>query len=194
MVWAPDYITMAQLKAYVKINDTDDDAEVASAVAGASRAIDEACNRQFGKVDAPETRYYTAYYHYERCRWAVAVDDLQSAAGLVVTVDGAPTMDYTLMPRNAVAEGKAWTWLLFGASVRLSDDEVSALGPWGWTTFPASVVQAAKLQGSRFLARRESPFGVAGSPQQGSELRLLAKLDPDVKVSLRSFQRARRVG
>jgi hypothetical protein len=45
------------------------------------------------------------------------------------------------------------------------------------------------LQASRFYARRDSPYGVAGSPDLGSEVRLLSKVDPDVAVSLADYVR-----
>jgi hypothetical protein len=55
---------------------------------------------------------------------------------------------------------------------------------WGWDEVPTTVEQATLLQASRFHARRFSPYGVAGSPEAGSEMRLLAKLDPDVELAL----------
>jgi len=53
---------------------------------------------------------------------------------------------------------------------------------------------ATVLQANRLLKRRHAPFGVAGSPELGSELRLLARVDPDVAVSLRGLGRMRAVG
>jgi hypothetical protein len=53
------------------------------------------------------------------------------------------------------------------------------------------VEQATLLQASRFHARRFSPYGVAGSPELGSELRLLAKLDADVELALSKAQLVR---
>jgi hypothetical protein len=49
---------------------------------------------------------------------------------------------------------------------------------------PPTIKLATQLQASRWLKRRDAPFGIAGSPELGSELRLLAKLDPDVEVLL----------
>jgi hypothetical protein len=49
---------------------------------------------------------------------------------------------------------------------------------------PSAVKQACLIQASRFFTRRYAPFGVAGSPESGSEMRLLAKVDPDVAVIL----------
>lgn len=199
MAWAPDYVTLVAQKNYLRITDNVDDTDLAVGITASSRAIDDHCNRQFGKVDVAEARVYTARPDYDRGRWVVAIDDLQTTAGLVVTIGGVAVTDYTLEPRNAVLEGKAWTHLVLGTDAEATpsrDDEylVSMTAVWGWTAFPVSVVNACKLQTSRFHARRDSPFGIAGSPDQGSELRLLARLDPDVAVSLRGYRRPRRVG
>lgn len=190
MTWAPDYITSAELKAYKRINDTVDDAQIADAVTAASRAIDNATARQFGKLDTPAEFVYTAEWDRRRCRYVVTIDDLATTTGVVVSVAGVATTDYTLEPRNAVAKGLVWTQLVFGAGVGSAlPDDIGIVAPWGWPAVPTAVKQAAKLQGSRFLSRRDSPFGVAGSPSDGSELRLLAMLDPDVKVSIGKYIR-----
>jgi len=51
------------------------------------------------------------------------------------------------------------------------------------------VLNACKLQTGRFNKRLQALFGVAGSPADGSEVRLLAKLDPDVAVMLVDYTR-----
>lgn len=200
MAWAPDYITLPQLKAWERIADAVDDVELAVAITAASRAIDEHCNRQFGRVAAPEARVYTARPNYDRGVWVVDIDDLDDATGLTVTVGGnalAPG-SYTLEPVNAVLEGKAWTRLVVASSSAVqptgADNEIIGTVRWGWTATPPTVTLAARLQSSRFAARRQSPYGVAGSPQDGSELRLLARVDPDVGVSLRGYRRRRKMG
>lgn len=200
MAWKPDYITAAKLKAYVRVDDALDDVQVAVAVTTASRAIDNHTNRQFGKVDAPEERFYTAWPDYDRGLWVIDIDDLMSVSGLVVTVDGTTlTSDgYTKEPVNAAAEGKPWTRLAVKSTSSVqptgADHEIAVVALWGWTTVPVPVEQAAYLQGSRFLSRRESPYGIAGSPDTGSELRLLARVDPDVGVALRDYVRPRAAG
>ena len=45
------------------------------------------------------------------------------------------------------------------------------------------------IQASRLAARRGSPWGIAGSPTDGNEIRLLAQLDPDFKTTLKPFIR-----
>jgi hypothetical protein len=198
MAWKPDYATTAELKAFARITHTDSDAQVAIAVTAASRAIDEHCNRQFGIVATAEERLYTAQARTDRGRWVVDIDDLMTTTALVVEVAGDALTGYTLEPRNAAAEGKPWTRLVVDedATVLPAGDEyeIAITASWGWTAVPTAVKQATLLQGSRFLSRRDSPYGVAGSPDIGSELRLLARVDPDVAVALRGFTRPRAVG
>jgi len=194
MAWAEDYITTAELKAYARISHADDDVFVADAIAGSCAAINKHCGRQFGRVDTAEERFYTAQWDRHECRWIIPIDDLMTAVGLVVTVDGGDTItDYQLGPRNNVAKGKPWEYITVGSSSSVcpvdTADGMAITASWGWTAVPAAVKTAAKLQGNRVLWRRDSPQGVAGSPDLGSELRLLAKVDADLKPMLADFVR-----
>jgi len=195
MAWAPDYVTLAALKLYLRINDTVDDADLAIAITAASRAIDDHCNRQFGKVAAAEARVYTARPDYERGVWVVDIDDLDDVTGLIVLVGSDAVTLYTLEPVNGVVKGKVWTRLVISADSPVQPtgiaNEMVITGKWGWTTTPVPIGQAGRLQSSRFFSRRQSPYGIAGSPDQGSELRLLSRVDPDVGVSLRGYRRER---
>lgn len=194
MAWAPDYATTAELRAYAtRSTSTVDDVELALAVTAASRAVDRHCNRQFGIVDTAEERLYTPTWDRRRRRWLIPIDDLMTQTGLAVELDGTALTEFTLEPRNAAAEGKPWTRIVVDddSAVTPTGEEFEAAitALWGWAAVPDPVKQATLLQGSRFFARRESPFGIAGSPEQGSELRLLAKLDPDVATTLGPFVR-----
>jgi hypothetical protein len=189
MAWAPDYVTLAELKSYLRITDTADDAELALAITTASRAVDKHCHRQFGQTAATEERSYTAEYDRKLRRWVVTFDDLQDTDGLTVeTADGDAIDVYTLEPVNAAFLGKPYERLVVEpeSAAKPSADRhgVAITATWGWDAVPVPVEQATLLQASRLHARRFSPYGVAGSPDQGSELRLLATLDADVKVSL----------
>lgn len=185
MTWAPDYVTLEELKHYIKsadyVDDTTDDAEMALYISAASRAVDRCTGRQFGAVAAPELRYYPVTYSRYRRRWVAQIDDLQSVVGLALT----PT-DYVLEPRNALVEGLAYTRLMFDTC---PGDELGVTAPWGWSAYPNAVKLATNLQAHRFAFRRRAPQGVAGSPEQGSELRLLDRVDPDVAVSLGYYVR-----
>lgn len=190
MTWAPDYATSAALKTYLRIEDAVDDAQVASAITAASRAVDNHCRRQFGSVAAPELRQYSAV----RMRGhggslAVPIDDLMTVTGLAVTVAALPVVPVSYWPLNAAQGGEPWTRLYLPAGTSCGAGAVSITAKWGWTTVPPTVATATILQAARIFKRQDAPFGVAGSPELGSELRLLAKVDPDVAVMLRKYVR-----
>lgn len=194
MTWAPDYVTTADLKAYLRIGDAVDDVQLAFAVTAASRAVDRCTNRQFGLVAAPEARLYTAFWDTTLCRYVVPIDDLMTQVGLTVATAAGAIDVFALTPRNASVEGRPWTQLVVdpAAAVKptpIVPDGVTVTARYGWTAVPVPVQQATLLQASRFFKRRDAPFGVAGSPDVGSELRLLAKVDPDVQVALGPYLR-----
>ena len=200
MPWAPNYTNTTDLADFVRIGDTLDEVQLSLAISTASRAIDRACGRQFGSITTAAPRYYTARWNRERCRWAVSIDDLMSTDDLAVAFDTdedetfAGEIDlFTLGPRNAQAEGQPWVELVVrpgsAALPTTLADGVRVTALWGWDQVPDAIEEACLLQASRILARRNSPFGVAGSPEAGNELRLLAKLDPDVEVAVKPYRR-----
>jgi hypothetical protein len=204
MAWKPDYATTAELKAHLRVTDTDDDTPIAAAIAAASRAIDDECHRQFGVVSPAVARTYS----YDHClyidgRPALPIDDLSSSTGLVVAIDEDDTeayattltngTDFTLWPYNASLDGKPWTHLLTrGPSAYrfpTYPNSIRVTGLFGWLSVPPVVKTACLIQAARFFVRRDAAFGVAGSPEAGSELRLLDRLDPDVALLLTSVKR-----
>ena len=201
MAWQPDYVSSAELKSFLRIDDTTDDIELAVAITAASRAIDNHTHRQFGLVASAEDRYYKPEWSPKLRRWVIPIDDLMTETGLVINadLDDDDTYDdaidaYALRPVNAAAKGKPWTHVVVKpTSANLPSAAANMLvevaARYGWTTVPVAIEQATLLQASRFHARRFSPYGIAGSPDEGSELRLLARVDPDVAVSLSSYVR-----
>ena len=199
MAWAPDYATSAELKSYTRITDTADDAQIALAITASSRAIDLDTNRQFGSVSPAAQRFYTGRWDRRAARWMVEIDDLMSTTNFAaITVDSEGVTvgtidDYVLEPRNAAAKGRPWTRLLIRPNSTFKPsgarDEVAITALWGWTAVPDAIKQACLLQANRFLSRRQSPYGVTGSPELGSELRLLSRVDPDVSVILAPYRR-----
>lgn len=201
MAWKPLYASSAELAQYLRIPDGDvvDEDELVFAVTAAARAIDKAANRQFGKVGAPQARTYTnAQWDRDEGLWFYEIDDLTTVVGLTLAIGGQTLTDYELWPLNAAADLMPWTRLYIAAastvSPSTSTDRLTATADWGWTNLPPTIKQATLLQASRFFVRRNAPFGVAGSPELGSELRLLAKVDPDVEVMVTPYKRRRKVG
>lgn len=201
MPWQPDYATTAELKSYLRITDAVDDAELALAVTAASRAIDHATNRQFGQVSPVQARIYTARFdRHTWDRWVIDTDDISSATGLLINLDDnddqvfdKPITDFRLAPVNEDEKARPWTQIVVNrdstnipTSIR---DSVQVTALWGWAAVPTTIKQATLLQASRFFHRRNSPWGIAGSPDTGSELRLLDRVDVDVMVMVRSYRR-----
>jgi hypothetical protein len=207
VTWAPDYVTVAVLKSYLRITDTADDVFLALWATTASRNVDEFCQRQFGKVATAEARVYTPVWDRHLRKYVTQFDDLQDVTGLIVTTEDGTVLtsdDYTLWPRNAVAKGRPYERIttpgrndltLFGAyrdDLTLSAPylgELTVTASWGWTAVPSAVSTGLFLQAARLAARRDSPFGIAGSPGEGSEIRLLAQLDPDFRTALKPLRR-----
>ncbi len=197
MAWAPDYVTLAEIKTQLGITDTQDDALLAVMISTASRAVDTETNRQFGATAAGETRHYRAEWRDERAAWVAVIDDTFASSVTIENDDGDAITDYRLEPRNAAAIGRPYERLVVDRESSVvpvwADYELAVTAnPWGWTATPTAVKGATRLQVSRLFARRESPYGVAGSPDLGSEIRLLAKLDPDVAVAVAGYIRTRR--
>lgn len=192
MPWAPDYLTAEEAADFVRSTSVDL-TQLETWCTAASRAIDKKTNRQFGQVDTVQARTYRrpAVYDVVSGLWLLEVDDVQDVTGL--TVGGVAYADSgaTLLPDNAAVEGRPYERLGF---TDYPGSPVTVAARWGWSAVPAQVVGACKLQVSRWDSRRDSPYGIAGSPSDGSEMRLLARLDPDVHTSLAGLSRRRRVG
>jgi hypothetical protein len=183
--WAPDYVDAAQLEDFVRANP--DDIFLPTYGTAASRAVDGFCNRQFGRLLLPTTWTYDGHRaaRLPSGRWLLHIDDVQDVTGLTVTVDGAAAAagvdGYQLWERNAADQGYPYTGITLAARPY---GDVEVFARFGWTTVPAAVMGATWLQVNRWHVRRESPYGTAGSPGEGTEIRLTAVLDPDVRAIL----------
>lgn len=190
------YCTLSDLKTSLGIDDIQDDTSLEAAIMAASRMVDDYTGRFFykdGTTAAPVTRYYTsqdwyitniddAYYISE-----IATDD--NFNQLYTTVWA--TSDYMVEPVNNPRRGWPWTRLLaIGAYIFPYNlpQSVRVKAVWGWSAIPNEVQMATKIQASRLFVRRQSPFGIAGSPEIGT-VRLGSRLDPDVEVLLRPFRK-----
>lgn len=191
------YASLGDLKSAIRITDTDSDGLLQVVLDAATSAIDEHCGRTFAASTGGAT---TRRFEPEHGR--VQIDDVYDPTGIVITVAGnvlaaaVPNVSvgYILTPENAIALGEPITgfyytayqlapWALMRFYERASAYVTTPY--WGYAaTIPPSVKYACILQASRWFARRNSPYGIAGSPDMGSELRLLAKLDADVAVLL----------
>ena len=192
------YASTAQIKAALRITDAVDDTLINMAGSAASELINGYCGRSFENYGTA-TRYFAPNDLY-----VLQVDDL---AGTAITVQSSSNADdvfdvtfaakdYQLEPLNRISEGLTWPftriravddydWSVFG-------DEATAkiTGVWGWPAVPASISQAAVIQGSRIFTRLQSPLGIAGFGEMGV-VRVSRQLDPDVAQLVEPFRKMR---
>lgn len=207
MTWAPDYITLngvGGLKDYLHIDDTDtaDDGWLAGLITTASQDVNDYCGRQFGTA-APATSFtYTATYDRHLGKWTAEIDDLRSSTGLTVTLAGAAVAStgWSLQPVNALAKGRPYeriyltagpTLPYFPVGVAALDNLVLTSDSFGgWAAVPDPIKVATKLQSGRLAIRRDSPYGMAGSGDQGAGdgqvMRLSSSYDVDFRSTLGS--------
>jgi len=196
------YASLTMFRAFIRnqgtIPDDDTDLELL-ALEAAAQAIDRECGRDFRlSSTVSEIRWYTAGRStYDLSRYAVDTDDFSDVTGLAVAFDASGNGSYTTActtfrprPANALRQGLPYRSLLFdtGTVPPLNEDGIQITARWGWAAVPANVVNANLIQASRFLKRRDSPYGIAGSPEMGNEMRLLARVDPDVALMLRAYK------
>lgn len=190
------YCTLAELKASLAITDSTDDTPLEAAITAASRSIDDYTGRFFyqdGTSQVPVSRYYTPVD-----AWTMNMDDIVTITEIATDEDFDQTYatvfstsDYLVEPINNPRRGWPYSRLLaigryiFPYSLPQS---VRIKGVWGWSAVPSEVNMATLIQASRLFVRRQSPFGIAGSPELGT-VRLTSRLDADVEALLRPFRK-----
>ena len=190
------YCTLSDLKTSLAIEDIQDDTALEAAILTASRMIDDYTGRFFyrdGTTAAPVTRYYTPDSWY-----ITNLDDFVSLNQIALDDDFDQTYttvlaasDYLIDPVNNARRG--WPYNRITAIDRYIfpyayPQSVRVQAVWGWPSVPAEISMATKLQASRLFIRRQSPFGIAGTPEIGT-VRLTSRLDPDVEALIRPFRK-----
>ena len=192
------YCTLSELKDSLQIDDSVDNASLEAAIMSASRMIDDYTQRFFykdGTVGSPVTRYYTP-----EDAISLNIDDIVTVSSIATDNDLLftyttvwATSDFVVEPINNPRKGWPYNRLVaVGAYVWPFQipQSVKITGAWGWTAVPQEIQLAAKIQASRLFIRRQSPFGIAGTPELGT-VRLSSRLDPDVEALIRPFKKVR---
>jgi hypothetical protein len=218
-----DLCTLDQLRSFLRVpiavagepelptdNDaTEDDVTMFLAIAAASAAVRNSCNRTFEvTLGSAEDRYFTSYHSREfsalnwvfdpfKSTWQthqpkVFVDDIADLTGLTVTnrINGAVITIDRGWPWNAPKQDRPYIALEFPVGTILPFEEGALVvnAKWGWAAVPQPIVNATLLQASRFYKRRDAPFGIAGSDAMGNSMRLI-RTDPDVAVMVSAYSR-----
>lgn len=173
MALGDPYISLEQLKSYLKITDTTDDSELTDALQSVSRGIEEVCDRQFNDAGSATSRVFDVTNAS-----VVRLDDFHTIVGLVVKTDDGDTgtygttwasTDYQLKPLNGIVAGQTgWPyWRIhavgsrsFPCNAKRPALEVTAR--WGWASVPTPVRQACLLSAAETFKMKDAPFGVAG--------------------------------
>lgn len=190
------YCTLAELKASLAITDNVDDTPLEAAINSASRMIDDYTSRFFyadGTSQVPVSRYFTA-----QDAWILPVDDFVSINEIATDSNFNQTYgtvwtssDFLTEPVNNPRRGWPYTRILAIGSYIFPyflPQAVRVKGVWGFSATPAEINMATLIQSSRLFVRRQSPFGIAGTPDLGT-VRLSAKLDADVEALARPFRK-----
>jgi len=196
------YATLAELKTFVGIPtaDTQDDTALQLALDASSSQVERYTDRVFTADSVATTRDYMVSTTGE-----LNVDPISTLTGLIVATDenGDGTFettwtvgtDYRVEPINATAAGVPWDRIValgtrwFPKNTYRPSVRVTAKFGWPGGTVPQAVKLATLIQASRLFKRKDAPFGVAGSVEFGSEMRLLNELDRDAQNLLRPFRR-----
>jgi hypothetical protein len=201
MTIAHGYCSQEALKATLGMTQTTHDVDVDAAISAASRAVDGFCGRRFWQDPAVTTRLYTPHGGEGT---SLPVDDISTLTGLVIATDenGDGTWSRTswtvngytaqygfvVEPPNALADGWPVTRLyaVMGWWPHLTN-AVKVTARFGWPSIPADVRSACQILATRFYKRKDTPFGLYGSPEVG--VVTLPKVDPDVSAILNRYRR-----
>ena len=180
MALGDPYISTAQLKDVLGITDSSEDALIARAVAGATKAINNKSGFMTfwntgtvvtrtvdtdGKL-VPKRNSTTPYFKL------ILRDGIASASGLLVSGYAAAT----LLPSDAISRGEPATTVKLPWGTVPDTIDITAI--WGWPSLPDDIVMACQFQAQRYYKRRGSPEGIAGSAEWG--VTRIPRLDPDV--------------
>lgn len=180
MALGDPYITLAEIKVYLKLTDTDEYNDLLTqAISSASREIELHTGRQFNKTDTATARRFPARNCYQ-----AEVDDFYTTTGLVVEVDGAgdgtystvvSSSGYELDPPDGIMDGQiGWPFegidLVNGQRFPMSGTRKNPLrvtAKWGWTSVPDPIKQACYIIAAENYSLKGAALGVAGFGEFG---------------------------
>lgn len=184
------YATLAELKTYLNITGTADDSRLEGAIESASRAIDMETSRRFYSLTD------TVYFHTDDPLRCDLDDDLLSITTLQIDTTGLrnyetlSVTDYELDPENAPYRT---IWIAPTSSKAFPINQrrgVKLAGAWGYCatgSHPQAINKACLMLAARYFKRKDSVFGVMGTPELGF-VRVTNK-DTDIRALLQPYRR-----
>lgn len=181
MAIGDDYITAADLKAYMSIEKDTYDDRIASVATAVSREVETWCHRQFNLADAPTTRVYDP-----KDPDSLIVDDFigQAVLSTDTALDGTyattwSDSDFVQKPLNGVRNGvEGWPYYEIYAVGHTNQFRFSrrpyaqVSAQWGWLAVPPPVIEACFILGADTFQMKDSRLGIAGADQFGTVVRV----------------------
>jgi len=188
------YITASDVKTYLDITASGDDAFITTLISQAKAIIDRATKRNFEA--ATGTRYFDPLKDV-RGGMLLLDADLASASGLVVTNGDAAVLassGFSLVPANKppyfgiqlkASANKTWTYATD------PENAITVAGKWGWSTSAPADIQHATRRLVSFLYRQKGTNQDIDRPiiAPGGSVIMPHKLPADVQALLQPYVR-----
>lgn len=188
MALGADFITLPELRTYMKIVPDEFDDVLEDAISSATIEIIRHCHRDFNDAGSVSTREYEPFLHPDFGPMVIT-DDFHTTTGLIVASDGTTfdNADLTLKPLNGVMQGlTGWPYWKIEGDFTLSE-KVSVTAQWGWSAIPKPVRQAAFILATDTFQLKDQRLGIAGSDAFGSVITV--KDSKAAQSKLRSYRR-----
>lgn len=193
------YLTLDQLKSYIKDDTLRDSDSLQDALDAAQQAINEACDRYFTQDAAVSARFFNPQNWY-----ACAVDDISTTTGLLVAVDTGYdgtyaqswtlNTDYFTEPLNPSASGITKPIRALHATLSntyfpqlyypYQRPTVKVTAKWGWAAVPPAISQATKVLAAELYKLADAPLGVAGYGEYGQ---IRVRENPKVRALIQPY-------
>ena len=188
------YASLSDLKAYVSVTDTTDDALLTDFLSAAEKVIDAFTRRRF-EASADSTRYFHALddvqgrtLHLDKDLCAITSitngDGVAVTAGQYTTLPKAETPYYAL--KLLASSGVAWTY------DDDPEDAITIVGKWAFSTSAPADVKHATVRLAAFLYRqRDNSDAMAERPFMSADgvLLLPSRLPMDVQELLMPYRK-----
>lgn len=187
------YCDSTDLKRWLSISDSNDDAILDQCADAASAMIDAYCGRTFTVASG------TSVWYPERVGYCVDTPDFATTSGLVVETTSDHTTwvtltsntDYVVYPLNRGPLELPYNQIRFNRQPVYPTDNRPTMritAPWGWAFTPEPVVTGSKVQSAKLFRRKDTPDGLAGGGDFGV-IRVNSKIDPTVAEALNPYRR-----
>lgn len=169
------YTSVSEVKAYLGISGTTDDALIASLIDAAHKTIDSYTGRRFEAL-ADGTHYFTVGEDTD-CSTLYLDDDLCQITSIITNADASSTTtlattDYVTQPRNTTpyyairllaSKGQEWTY---------EDDPetgITVTGRWAWSIVPPDDIKQActRLAGYYYRQKDAGVYDTTAIPDAG---------------------------